>query len=168
MQVREKISHRKPTIFKKWFHLTIETYPEDTRRFLLRESDPFNNPVGATIKTSLESLLEQAVASRIDPYSVAESLQGLIKIRAVQDMPPSKAVEFIYGLKDILRHEFKELYRDPSASDQLHRLDMNIDRIALIGFDLYMDSREKIFELRMRQARQFPNLHIENINKERK
>ena len=47
--IRESLSRKRSRIVEKWFDRIIETYPEDTSKFLKREKDPFANPVRSTI-----------------------------------------------------------------------------------------------------------------------
>ena len=48
MKIEEILSQHKPALLKKWFHLVMQTYPEETARFLKNENDPFANPVGSS------------------------------------------------------------------------------------------------------------------------
>ncbi len=128
---------------RKWLEASLATYPAETSRFLLEDKDPFRNPVGQAFKEALPVLLEE-VLGEMDAARIDEALGRIVKIRAVQDMTPARAVSFVFLLKPILR--------DPAREG-------HVDRLALRAFDLYMQCREKIWEIRAREAAGLPRRH---------
>ena len=80
----EKIlSKNKAAIAKQWFQLAAQTYAADTAKFLQSKTDPFANPVGSTLMTGLDGILEQLIHAT-DPDSLRSHLDSIIRIRAVQ------------------------------------------------------------------------------------
>jgi hypothetical protein len=126
-------------ILERWIARTIESYPRAALPFLSGQDDPFRNPVGYTLRQSLARLLDE-LQGDMDPGGIAAALDAIIRIRAVQDLTPSQAVEFLFLLKPILR----ELAPEPDQA----RLAERIDRLALMAFDNYMQCREQIAEVR--------------------
>jgi len=44
MKLKIFLSDKGPSIIKKWRDVILETYPDDTQRFLRKEKDQFSNP----------------------------------------------------------------------------------------------------------------------------
>ena len=79
------------------------------------------------------------------------------KIRAVQEFSPSRAVGFVFCLKDAVRSVLGESLKDPAHASGLAELDGQIDRLALMAFDVYVQCRERFYELRVKELkRQIP------------
>ncbi len=104
MKLGALIASRRPAILGRWRDEIASTYHPDAARFLSREKDRFANPVGWAIEHCTEAVLDQ-VAGAMDPDAVKEALDPIIRIRAVQDMSPSMAVAFVFGLKTAARDE---------------------------------------------------------------
>ena len=78
-------------------------------------------------------------------------LNDIVKVRAVQDITAGEAVSFPFLLKKILREECPaEVSHYP---DEYANLEARIDEMALLAFDLYMQSREKLFEIKYNEAK---------------
>lgn len=151
MEIKELLKEKKQTILDAWFDCIIKTYPEDSSSFLKGQKNRFANPVGYTIRKEAEALLDDFFA-KTQPDSLMPHIDNILRIRAVQDFAPDEAVGFIFFLKDVLRSALKEeLAGEGSLSDQLYRLDSEIDRMALIAFRLYVSCREKLYELRIKE-----------------
>jgi hypothetical protein len=150
MQLGEALTARRQAILERWFQAVLATYPEETARFLTGGSDPFANPVGHTLRQGLERLLDGLVADAPDA-DFAAAIDGIVRIRAVQEFAPSTAVGFVYTLRGILREELAGAGLDAAAAAALER---GVDRLALVAFDAYMRCREKIFEIRVREIKE--------------
>jgi hypothetical protein len=147
--LKQKASH----IRKRWLDLILETYPADSQRFFREQKDRFANPVGTTLSREVESLYHELLHG-MDPERLNASLEEIIRIRAVQDFSPSKAMSFIFLLKKVLREELdKEIKESPAASQELLTLESSLDEMALRGFDLYVRCREKIYEIRAKETK---------------
>lgn len=140
----------KGALVVKWLQQMLQTYPEPSVNFLSHQRDPFRNPVGHTLKEGLSILFDELV----QPTTVSAmqpALDGIIRIRAVQDISASRAVAFIFLLKRIVKAEFpKDSVR---FADDLAALEVRIDEMALLAFDLFMKCREQIFEIKANESR---------------
>ncbi len=138
---------KKAAILTRWRELVLTTYPPDMAAFLRREKDRFANPVGYTINQGTEALLAWVLAGdKADTAAMANALEDLIKIRAVQDFSASQAVAFIFLLKQVIR---EELAGEEPSFDQLVEFDARVDRLTLAAFDAYMKNRERIWDLKV-------------------
>ncbi len=135
---------RTQSIAGLWLRRVLRMYPPQTAGFLASEQDSFRNPVGATLKDSLGILLDELLLA-MDMGRLIPALDSIVQIQAVQDFPPSKALEFLFQLRDILRGQAPE--------SDLRLFDSRIDDMALIAFNLYVKYREQTWEVRANEAR---------------
>jgi len=146
------IEQKKAAIIKKWFDLTAQTYAPDTAEFLKSKTDPFANPVGGSIFSSLNVLLDQLIHD-MDPNIITTYLDPIIRIRAVQNFTPSQATSFILSLKKALRANLAKELRDIRHAEKLFEFESKIDQLCLMAFDIYMQCREKIYEIGANETR---------------
>ena len=133
-----------PGLLHRWLERALERHSEETVWFLGAEKDPFRNPVGHTLRENLGVVLEQVLgAMKAEPVQAA--LQNIIRIRAVQDLTPSQAVQFIFQLRPILR--------ELRAPVNYEVLDDRIDQLGLWAFEEYSRCRERIADLRISESR---------------
>jgi hypothetical protein len=132
------------TIDGIWFRRALRNYPDQSAEFLAGESDPFRNPVGNTIRRALSTLLEELLLG-MDQSRITGALDSLMQIQAVQDQAPSRALDFLFQLKDILRLQ--------AAGQEPDLLNGRIDEMALAATDLFMKYRKRTWEARANEAR---------------
>lgn len=131
-------------ILDMWFLRAVEAYPDTTARFLAAEKDRFRNPVGCVLKENLALLLREFLGE-MDPTRTREAVSAIVRVRAVQDLTPSLAMGFIFGLKPIVNELMP-------GSDH-GTVSSRIDQLALIAFEEYVRCREKLAELRLNEER---------------
>jgi len=153
MNLKNHLSGKKAAILKKWFDAVADTYAEDTAGFLKKQKAQFTNPVGYTLAEGLEGLFDALLQGMI-PDTVKTFLDGIVRIRAIQEFEPSEAVAFIFQLKKVVRQELgAEILQQPGMTEGLVSFDSAIDDLALFSFDIYIKCREKIYELKANEAR---------------
>lgn len=152
MRLEHLLEQRKTAILHKWFDLVVQTYPADTSKFLKTQKDPFANPVGKTVLRGLEALLDELLKG-MDYETLASFLDPIIRVRAVQNFSPSQATEIIFSLKKVIR---ENLYKEINTNQFVKELllfESKIDELSLIAFDIYMECREKIYQLKENEVR---------------
>ncbi len=150
--LKELLSNKKSIILDRWIQSIDNSYPVETTKFLKSQKDRFSNPVGYSITNCAENLFNELLSSRsIQNYKA--SLSDLIKIRAVQEFSPSQAIGFIFLLKQTIHNELESEIKAGMDSKELMEIDSSIDEMALAAFDLYMDAREKIFQIRVKELK---------------
>lgn len=139
------------TIVERWFDMVAKTYPSDTAGFLKSKKDPFANPVRNNTLKSLRTVVAQLLGE-MDCDLIKKDLDPAIRIRAVQQFSPSEAIGFVFFLKDIIREllrtKLSRQLSDPKTLPEILEIESNIDAIALIAVDIYLECREKIFSLK--------------------
>lgn len=146
------IVKQRSAIISKWFIAALQAYPADTAAFLKSRKDRFANPVGRNTRKGLEGLFDQLVGD-LDAEAVAQSLDPVMRIRAVQSLTPSQATAFIFSLKGILRDLFANEMNDAGMLRQFAEIENRIDRVGLAAFDVFMACREKLYELKSNETR---------------
>ena len=164
MTLEEKLSERKDTLTASWFDLVLSSYPEETQKIWKSNSDQFTNPVGIIIQKVTKKLYDLIIEWK-DADMIAETLDELIKIRAVQDFSPSKALSFVFLFKKLLRDEFTEELKKENKLEELLAFESRIDNLGLIAFDIYTKNRELIMQLRVDEIKRSHHMLIRRVNK---
>jgi hypothetical protein len=152
MNLKALMSEKKAAIVKKWFDLIIDNYPSDASNFFKKQKNRFSNPVGHTISQGIDGLFDE-ILHGIDSEKLFPFLNDIIKIKAVQDFSPSKAISFVFLLKQAIREEMGSEIKKKQMSDELRLFEEQIDELALLSFDIYMKCRERIYEIKADEAR---------------
>ncbi|MBN2318640.1 MAG: RsbRD N-terminal domain-containing protein [Acidobacteria bacterium] len=144
------LANQRENLVRKWFDGIAQAYPESTTRFLAREKDPFQNPIGHTLKENLSVLFDKLIQPK-ETASLTTELNDIVRMRAVQDFSAGQAVSFPFLLKKILREECTaDVSRYP---EEFADLEARIDEMALLAFDLFMKSRERLYEIKYNEAK---------------
>ena len=153
-ELKDILKEKKPAILKRWFDVVMETYPAEAAGFLKGTKNRFTSPVGYTIHEAIDGLID-GVIGEVPLEEVTPLLDDIIKIRAVQDFTPSEAVAFIFHLKRIISEVLQNTSDAHSVigAEALSEFELKVDTLALISFDMYMESRERIYELKTNEAR---------------
>lgn len=138
-----------------WFDKMLDTYPAASRKFFVKKENVFSNPVGANLYQSLSDLLDELLKEEPDSDVVLTHLTMILRIKAVQDVLPSQAVSFVPALKQIIERVCaQELSQDRMPMQSLLDFYSDLDTVALLAFDVYSESRDLIYELRIKQIRE--------------
>jgi hypothetical protein len=80
-------------------------------------------------------------------------LDPIIRIRAVQNFSPSQATSFILSLKKALRVSLAKELRDIRYAAEFFEFESKIDQLSLMAFDIYMQCKEKIYQIGANETR---------------
>lgn len=152
MKLANLLIQKKSPIVGRWLALLYDSYPPETAIFLKKEKDKFDNPVGHRISQGLHGLYEALVQEK-ETAQVLASLDEIISIRALQDCSPSRALSFIFLLKNVIREELAPELETQDLAAELLELEARIDGLALLGFDVYTGRREKLCEIRVKEVK---------------
>jgi hypothetical protein len=146
MKIKKILAEKKTDIVGKWFQSTLDVYPDKTVAVYKKNLNQFANPVGVTISNAIAKLFDELI-NGIEEERVKPIMEEIVRIRAIQDFSPSKSLDFIFRLKDIiLKYIDKDI--EPENIKELLKIEAEIDRLAQISFDIYVTCREKLFELK--------------------
>jgi len=164
MTLLEVLNNKRDGIVLKWIEDALSIYSEEASRLYGRQKDPFANPVGHSLREGTHGIFECLVrdigADETRPY-----LQEIIRIRAVQQFSPSEAVRFIFNLKRLIRTEIAERLAHPGISSELAKLEAKIDQVALVAFDVFVECREQVSELRVSEMKRNTSWLMEKLSR---
>jgi len=146
------LSAKSPTILEKWLDILLGSYASETVLFLKKGKDPFANPVAHQLTRGLKDTLAVLVENQ-ETEAAAAALDEVIRVLALQELPPSQALAFIFVLKQVVREELAPELKDPSLAPELVELESRIDGLTLLGFDGYMRRRERLYEMKLNEMR---------------
>lgn len=144
-----------------WFESLLNSYPEESRKYFRKHEAHFSNPIGYNLKHSLSSILEELLKDEPDADRINSELQMILRIKGVQDVLPSQAVSFVPALKQTLERKYglERLVQEFSLAE-LMDFYSNLDTVGLYAYDLYMESRELIYQLRITQIKETNDLLV--------
>jgi hypothetical protein len=147
MQLSELLYEKKVSLLEKWIDCALAVYHKDASSFLKKQKNQFANPLGYTASNSLTKIFD--VLCKDCPVNEAsKALEDFVKIRAVQELSPAQALSFVYDLKKIMKDE--GLATDSTKIlQELLIFNSRIDELAMMAFDLYMESRERLYRVRL-------------------
>lgn len=151
MTFREALVQRRRAVLDDWFRAVSEGYPPAMRDMLGKGDDRFGNPVGSTLARGIEAIYD-ALANGSDDATLAEALDGPVRLRAVQSLSPSEAIGFVFQLKGAVRHALAKPLRKEQFTEDLESLERRIDHAALVAFDIYLGCREQLLRIRSNEA----------------
>jgi hypothetical protein len=152
MKLLELLESKRKEVVDRWVDLALSIYPEGADSFIGREKDRFRNPVGHTTSQGLIAIYDAILADR-PAVEVEEALDGIVRVRAIQEFSPSQALGFVFLLKRAIHEEIGDTLTDPSVRGDLSDLHSRIDQMTLEAFDRFVKCREAIFDFRAREAK---------------
>jgi hypothetical protein len=150
MELTEALANKKKEILSLWIERTLDSYTSPG--FFKKSKDPFANPVGSNISTGLSALFDLLLANA-ELQAYGTSLDQVVRIRAVQDFTPAQALAPFLELKWVVRQVFSGDKKTHSLVQDLGALDCEIDRIALMAFNIYCECREQLYQNRIRELK---------------
>lgn len=151
MRLRDLLKRKQARIEEEFFRRIAAAYPEEAASILSTGQDPFLNPMGATIRQGA-AVIVHGLVNDLTPDQMAPSVEQIVRIRAVQDFTPSEAVSFIFLLKQVVSEEVQHTGEDLELNTELDQLSSSIDALALKAFDVYVACRERIADIRIKEA----------------
>jgi hypothetical protein len=150
MTLKDLLAEKKEIILQRWLNRVLEAYPPDTRRFFRENKSLYSNPVGFTLRKGMEGIIAQ-VLHPLSEEAARAILEPVMKVRAVENLPPSRGVDFILPLREVLSEIVREEKRKDFSGQEWLDLNSRIRRLALLGMNLYSECREKVNQLRIQE-----------------
>jgi hypothetical protein len=148
MTFTELLGKHRKRIHEEWMKRILSVFPAESAKFIAREKDRFKNPIGSTLQTGTTDLLDALVAGG-DADARRAAIEGMIRLRAVQADKASDAVSFLFALRDTVASTL----RGKADPKDLGAFETTIESLVLDAFDLYMQCREKVFEIRLAELK---------------
>ena len=154
MTLKDLLVEKKTIILERWLDRILEDYPPDTQTFFREKKSPYSNPIGFTLRKGMEEIIDQILR----PLSVKEAraiLEPVMKVRALENLPPSRGVGFILPLREIVSEIAREEKRKDLLAQEWLDLNSRINRLALLGMNLYSECREKVNQLKLKELKRW-------------
>ncbi len=152
-KLAELLLERQGAVCGRWLDAILADYGALTASRWRREQDPFANPVGHALATALPALLGSVARDGDLGEDAAAALVAVVRIRSVQDLAPSRAVGFVWLLRDAIRAELAAELGGGAHAVELAAVECRIERLALHAFDTYVGLREQVFRLRQEELK---------------
>ncbi len=147
--MRQVLETKKDAVLERWLDDVVAAYPNEGGAFFRVRRNQFANPVGHSIREGTRAVLDGVLTgAALDAFRVP--LAAMLRVRAVQEMSASQAVGFVLGLKRAIRAEAGEP-ENCARAEELVALEEAVDRVALLGFDLFTEVREELARVRIRE-----------------
>jgi len=163
MTLKQTLQENERAILDRWLDNVLATYPEKAAVAFRRQKDPFANPVGHSLRVGTQAIFEVLVDDW-DEAKVRESLLEIIRIRAVQEISPARAVGFVFGIRQAIQAALGESVLGATPTSELQELEQQIDRIALCAFDIYVECRENVYKLRIDEVKRRVSWVMDKMN----
>ncbi len=163
MEVNKLLGEKKDIVLKKWFDMIVASYPSNASSFLKNQKNQFANPVGHTIEETIKVVIDVLVHEETNEKA-HEFLDRLVKVRAVQDFSPSRAVDFLFMLKRIIKDELKNDLQKKGEYEEIFLMEYRIDSMVLFSFESYIKYKEKIYELKVNEFKNMAFRLLERAN----
>lgn len=148
-ELKAIFSEHKQQITDEWIAAIFGTYDIDTVGFLRTQDNAFLNPVGNKTKKATVALIDALLDDELDSDTVTPAVNEIIQVRAVQQFEADQAMSVLFVLKSIIRkHIVPKLSKSEEFADLLE-LESKIDSLALVGFRIYAECRDKIQRMRV-------------------
>lgn len=146
------LHEKREEILAKWENSVLASYAPDAKRIFMAQQNQFANPIGHKTRAGLAELYD-VLRDSGDHEVLTPNLLELIKVKAVQKISPSEAISFIFTLRDLVRRELgkegvTEVYKEWLA------FEARIEAAALAMFDMYVNSREQLYQVRINEFKQ--------------
>lgn len=150
MDLAEGFRNHREKIVNKWVEYTLSTYVSSG--FFVKEHDKFANPVGGNIRQALGTLF-LLFSKGADSKEFTPPLEQIMSIRSVQEFTPSQAVAPINAVKHITREVFLADKERKHLAAELYDFDFAVDLAMLAAFDIYMQYRERLYQVRINEIK---------------
>lgn len=150
MDLAEGFRNHKEKIVNKWVEYTLSTYGASS--FFTSQRDKFANPVGGNIREALNTLFLLLV-SGAEKKAYLVPLEQILSIRSVQQFTPSQAIAPLNAVKHITREVFTADRERSHLVAELYDFEFAVDLVLLSAFDVYMQYRERLYQVRINEIR---------------
>jgi len=147
MDLAEGFRNHKEKIINRWVEYVMSTY--GASEMFLKNRDRFSNPVGGTIREALGKLFEVLSKDDCTVEDCVGPLEQILAIRAVQVFTPGQAIAPINAVKHITREVFTADKERRHLVNELYDFEFRVDLAMLRGFDIYMQYRERLYQVRI-------------------
>ena len=150
MSLAERLAEKETEIVNLWVERTLDSY--NSPGFFKSAQNQFDNPVGAMVRKGLAELFV-LLRKKGATEDIARTLDQVVRKRAAQVFTPSQAVIPFLELKWVIRNVLGEARHSPELIYELENFECEVERMALLAFDMFAVCREQLFNNRLREIK---------------
>lgn len=159
MDLAKVLRNNRKRIVEQWVDYTLSTYKSS--RFFRQEGDNFANPIGGVTKEALAELF-LLLADNSEPETFVKPIEKIVRLRAIQDFAPSQAVSPFHAVKHITRDILAKDSKHSHLINELYDFEFAVDMAVLAAFDIYLDSRERLYKVRLEELHSGRNIYTDS------
>lgn len=163
MDLHKFLTDHHRNFVSQWADALFQTYPEEGAKFFSGSANQFANPAGHTFRTNLEKIFS-ALSCGKEVTACAAELDEILRIRAVQGFTPSVALCFLPALKEIVFREAIKAHPNDPVDVFLHDWNRTVDQLTMLGFELYINCREILWQQKANQLYSRTHKLLERAN----
>lgn len=148
MPLLHLLKDEKSSILDEWIDRVLASYPADSAQFFKKKKDRFANPLGHSVAQGLAEVYAFICGDK-EAEALGSNLEHLVNIRAVGELSASDAVSFIYELKKVVADACRKEKHATATLNEWLDFDTKVDSVAMMVFDLYTASRERLYQIRI-------------------
>lgn len=151
-KLTQLLQEKRADILEKWENSVLSCYGPDAMRIFKTQQNQFANPIGHKTRLGLAELYD-VLCDPSEEAVYTPDLQEYIKVKAVQKVSASDAVSFVFKLRELVREQLGKKGMTESYKEWL-AFDARIDAAALAIFDMFVNSREQVYLVRINEFKQ--------------
>ena len=147
--MKSLIEQNKEWILKKWLNRRLALFSKQKHSLITTQMDQFQNPIRHEIFEGLKVILDN-FETKGEKFT--ESLDQILRVLAIQDFPPSRAMSLFYELKEIIQERAKKTGVSFGHKEWVE-FNSIVEKMTLEAFDSYIDHRETIYQLKVDESK---------------
>lgn len=163
MNFIEHLSKSRESISARWLKALIESYPQESGKFLFSKKNEFTNPIGHAYEKGLADIFAAVFNRKTD--DLQQAMQEIVKIRSIQDYSASFAMNFMFILKDVIKEEYESYSKNKGDWKEYAEAIAMADEALKTALDMLLIQRERIYEIKANEVKKRTSKMIERLNK---
>jgi len=151
LSMYKQLQNKKQPILAKWQTFALSNHENLELIKAPKNQGRFSNPAAYVTEKNTGKIFDWLIKEE-NNVELLIPLEEICCLRAVQNVKPSQALQFIPALKQIIRDELDEAISRKRADD-LWELDKRIDEITMLAFDIYSDCLDRIKQIKINEIK---------------
>lgn len=152
MTIAEVLEQKRSLVQSKWIDSVINSYPSESAKFIVGNKNKFTNPLGYTVENSINTICSNYLNSE-KQNECEEAIEAIVRLRAVQDFTPAKAIGIMFDFKSIVLTEIRDMIDTKDRFDEYLLIETQIDKLIDYALNFYIECRERVNEIKANEVR---------------
>lgn len=168
----EGLAHARASLASQWAELAFRGYPLGAAGLARTGGNAFDNPVGErthAVAGLFSALVTKPVPASEEEQSACHAVEELVRVRAVQPLPPGQALGIFSAMKALLRQEVMSIFKQAPGSSGSHgkasgassippeilpalwELEARVETVCAVALDCYWTCRERLAQMKQEE-----------------